>query len=259
MAQSTASVPVLEVRDLRKVYKVKGKPDFAAVDGVSFSVSAGECLALVGASGCGKSTTAQMITYLTDVTSGTVLLNGRDVTNARGNEQRATRRHIQMVFQNPAGSFDPRRTLGEGISEGLRNAGMGKADAQARAAEVLVECGLSASFANRYPREVSGGQCQRAAIARALAVNPDLIICDEATSALDVTVQAHIVGLLSRIQRERGTALLFICHDLALVQGFCDRVLVMQAGRVVEEGPAMQVIAHPEHPYTRSLVAAVLD
>ena len=250
--------PVLQVTGLTKVFKRKGRPDFTAVDGASFQVMPGECVGLVGGSGCGKSTIAQMVTRLIDPTSGMIVLNGRDVTSVRGAELRAMARDVQMVFQNPMSSFDPRRTLGHGIAESLRNFGTGKAEAHARAVELLVRCGLPADFVDRYPREVSGGQCQRAAIARALAPDPPLIILDEATSALDVTVQARIIDLLEDICQERKAAYLFICHDLALVQGFCDRVYVMQTGHIVEEGPALEVTTNPKHPYTQDLLAAAL-
>ena len=251
--------PVLEVSVLRKVYPAKDGGEVVAVEDATFNVMPGECVGLVGGSGSGKSTIAHMITRLTEPTEGSITLAGRDITRVRGSELRAITKDVQMVFQSPASSFDPRRTLGFGIAEGLCNSGMSKARARARALDLLCRCGLPAEFADRYPREVSGGQCQRAAIARALALNPPLIICDEATSALDVTVQAQIVDLLRDIAREQHTAYLFICHDLALVQGFCDRVLVMQTGRIVEEGPADEVIANPQHPYTRELLAAVLS
>ena len=250
--------PVLEVRDLRKVFPAGDGDDFVAVEGASFAVMPGECVGLVGGSGSGKSTIAHMVTRLVDPTSGTIVLAGRDVTSVRGAEQRRMAKDVQMVFQNPVSSFDPRRTLGYGIAESLRNFGSPKSEARDRAVDLLRRCGLSAEFADRYPREVSGGQCQRAAIARALAPNPPLVICDEATSALDVTVQAQIVDLLRDIARERGTSYLFICHDLALVQGFCDRVLVMQTGRIVEQGPVEEVTTNPQHPYTRELLDSSL-
>ena len=188
--------------------------------------------------------------------NGQILLEGRTLGRER---TKSDRRALQMVFQNPVPSFDPRHTLADGIGESLRNAGVGKDEARARAVSLLKRCGLPEELADRYPRDVSGGQCQRAAIARALACDPALIILDEATSALDVTVQAQIVELLRDIRRERSATFLFICHDLALVQGFCDRVLVMRAGRIVEQGPAASVIAHPRHEYTCQLVDAVLS
>ena len=251
--------PILQVEGLTKRFQRKGHPEFTAVEGATFNVMPSECVGLVGGSGSGKSTIAQMVTRLTEPTEGTVVLCGRDVTNARGAELRAMAKDVQMVFQNPASSFDPRRTLGHGIAECLRNFGMGKAEARERTEKLLVQCGLPAEFADRYPRQVSGGQCQRAAIARALAPEPALIVCDEATSALDVTVQAQIMQLLRDVRSQTGAAMLFICHDLALVQGFCDRVLVMRAGRIVEEGPAFQVTTNPQHEYTRELLASVLS
>ena len=246
--------PVLEVTDLTKRFERKGRSSVVAVDDVSFCVRADECVGLVGGSGSGKSTIAQMVTRLVEPTSGKIVLCGRDVSHVRGAGLRAMAKDVQMVFQNPASSFDPRRTLGEGVAESLRNMGMKKPAAYARARELMEQCGLSANMADCYPREVSGGQCQRAAIARALAPDAPLVVCDEPTSALDVTTQAQIVRLLKRIQCERGLAMLFICHDLALVQGFCDRVLVMQNGRIVEEGLASEVLACPSHPYTRLLL-----
>ena len=247
--------PVLEVQDLRKVFGRAGHEQFTAVDGVSFSVLPGECVGLVGGSGCGKSTVSQMVTGLLDATAGSIRLCGRQVVGA-GKAGRPNAHDVQMVFQNPMQSFDPRRTLGHGVSESLRNQGMGKAQAMERARELLERCGLPPELAERYPREVSGGQCQRAAIARALALDPALVIFDEATSALDVTVQAQIIALLQGIRAEREAAFLFICHDLAIVQGFCDRVLVMRAGRIVEEGPTSQVLVTPVHAYTRELLSA---
>ena len=249
---------VLRVTNLTKCYQRKGQPDFIAVENACLEVFPSECVGLVGGSGSGKSTIAQMVTRLIDSTSGSIELVGRDITTVRGAERRALAKDMQMVFQNPASSFDPRRTLGDGISEGMRNFGIGKQEARTRTAELLEQCGLPKSFADRYPREASGGQCQRAAIARALAPNPKLIIFDEATSALDATVQAQIIELLREVHRKSGTAYLFICHDLALVQGFCDRVYVMQLGRIVEEGSAWDVTTRPKHPYTRSLLDSVL-
>lgn len=163
-----------------------------------------------------------------------------------------------MVFQDPVSSFDPRRTLGDGIGESLRNHGMSREEARKRAELLLEQCGLTEEFARRYPHEVSGGQCQRAAIARALAIEPQLLICDEATSALDVTVQKQIMELLDRMRKEKNLTILFICHNLALVQSFCDQILVMKQGKIVEEGKPEEVIRHPQHAYTKQLVESVL-
>lgn len=229
-----------------------------ALDGVSFALHAGECLALVGCSGCGKSTTARIVAGLETPTAGTVLLDGRDVTGARGAQARRLHRAVQMVFQDPAGSFDPRRTLGDAVAEPLRNAGVPWREARERAVRFLGRCGLPGELAGRYPHQASGGQCQRAAIARAMAVEPQVLVCDEATSALDATVQRQVMELLDRLRRETGMACLFICHDLALVQEFCDRALVMHAGRVVEEGEPGRLISQPCSPWTRELVDAVL-
>ena len=165
---------------------------------------------------------------------------------------------MQMVFQNPVDSFDPRCTLGDGISESLINHGRSREQAKKITENLLALCGLTADFADRYPHEVSGGQCQRAAIARALAIEPQLVILDEATSALDVTVQAEVLSLLNRLQQDRGIAYLFICHDIALVQDFCDRGIVMHEGRIVEEGTPDEVINNPQEEYTKNLIDSVL-
>ena len=250
--------PVLRIAGLTKRFERKGHDDVVAVDNVSFSIMPGECVGLVGGSGSGKSTIAKLVTRLLEPTDGAIEVLGRDIAHLRGAELRALAKDVQMVFQNPAQSFDPRKTFGHGIAEGMRNFGTGKVEARKRTVELLQRCGLPDGFADRYPREASGGQCQRAAIARALALDPALVILDEATSALDVTVQAQIVELLRDIRSSSETAYLFICHDIALAQGFCDRVLVMQSGRIVEEGPALQVTTAPQHPYTRQLLEAVL-
>lgn len=212
----------------------------------------------MGESGSGKSTTAKMIARLVDSSSGQIFLNGQDITNLKGQKLRKIYRDIQMVFQSATGSFDPRQTLGEGIGEGLRNIGLSKKDVKQQVNLLLEQCGLSAEFADRYPHEVSGGQCQRAAIARALAVKPKILICDEATSALDVTVQEQIIALLKKLQKETGISYLFICHDIALVQMFCDRVIVMNEGKIVEEGTPDEVVMNPKCDYTKQLIEAVL-
>ena len=249
------TTPTLQVQDLKKIFTRDGQSDFLAVDGVSFDISAGECVGLIGESGSGKSTVANMIARLLDPTEGRILLDGEDITDVGA---RKIFRTVQMIFQSPQESFDPRRTLGDGIGESLLNVGQSRAEVRGEVGRLLEAVGLSADFANRYPHEVSGGQCQRAAIARAVAIHPKLLICDEATSALDVTVQAEIVALLSRLMRERGMACLFICHDIALAQSVCDRFLVMYRGKIVEEGAPDEVVQSPKQEYTKMLIESVL-
>lgn len=248
---------ILEVQGLKKTF-YKNKVPFAAVKDVSFQVEKGECLGIVGESGSGKSTTAKMITHLVEPDAGSVLLNGKETLFLKGKRERKLYKEIQMVFQTPQDSFDPRRSLGDGIMESIRNQGMNKKQAKERMYQLLEMVELDREYALRYPHEASGGQCQRAAIARALAPDPQLIICDEAVSALDVTVQAQIVELLKKLQREQGLSLLFICHDLALVQHLCGHVLVMYQGSVVEQGIPHDVIRHPKEEYTQMLVDSVL-
>ena len=247
--------PILYAEHLTKIFSRRGREDFTAVEDVSFRIAAGECVGLVGESGSGKSTAANMIVRLLPPTSGRIFLDGEDVTGA---EVRAVCREVQMVFQSPRESFDPRRTLGDGIGESLLNAGMPEDEARGEVARLLEACGLPPGYADRYPHEVSGGQCQRAAIARALAIRPKLLICDEATSALDVTIQAEIVALLSRLIQERHMACLFICHDIALAQSFCDRLLVMRRGKIIEEGNPDDLVRSPRHEYTKMLIESVL-
>ena len=244
--------PILRVQNLTKTFTRSGQSNLTAVNGISFDLLPGECLGIIGESGSGKTTAVNLITRLLDATEGKIFLDGEDITLKTGKSLRVIYRKMQMVFQTPTDSFDPRRTLGDGIGESLRNCGMTRHDADAQAARLLERCGLPAAFAGRYPHEVSGGQCQRAAIARALAV--------EATSALDVTVQKEILELLHTLRSEQGTKLsiLFICHDISLVQRFCDRVLVMYHGDIVEQGTPIDVICHPQNDYTQRLIDSIL-
>lgn len=250
---------VLKVENLTKTFYSSGKSAFTAVNHVSLELHEGEILGIVGESGSGKSTIAKLITRLIDASEGTISLNGKDITNLKGKELRDVYKDIQMIFQNPAGSFNPRRTLGQGIGESLQNSGMPKAEIKKRVEELLVQCGLQAELASRYPHEVSGGQCQRAAIARALAIEPKILICDEATSALDVTVQKQILELLTDLQKKKQMSYIFICHNLALVQMLCDRVIVLYEGKIAEEGVPDDVILNPQSEYTKKLIDSVLD
>lgn len=250
---------LLEAEHLTKIFTQRGKNPFKAVNDVSFTLKKGETLGIVGESGSGKSTIAKLLTRLTDITEGTLKFEGKDITRLKQSQLKEVYGDIQMVFQNPVGSFDPRRILGDGIGESLRNRGMKKADVEKRVAELLEQCGLEKEYAKRYPHEVSGGQCQRAAIARALAVKPKVLICDEATSALDVTIQKQIMELLEDLKEKNGLSFIFICHNLALVQMFCDRVLVLYEGKVVESGIPDDIINEPKEEYTQRLVDAVLS
>lgn len=252
--------PILRVENLRKTFSRQGQADFAAVNGIDFELFPGECLTVIGESGSGKTTAVNLIARLLNATSGSVFLDGREITHLRGGQLRQVYKTMQMVFQTPTDSFDPRRTLGDGIGESLRNAGVSRKETRERVGELLKKCGLSPEFASRYPHQVSGGQCQRAAIARALAIEPKLLICDEATSALDVTVQKEIIELLNalRSQQGRNLSILFICHDISLVQQFADRVLVMYHGNIVEEGTPDEVIRGPKNDYTKRLIDSVL-
>ena len=248
---------ILKADHLKKIF-ISGKKSMTAVDDVSFELKQGECLGIVGESGSGKSTIAKMITHLESITEGQVFLKGKDITNARGKDLREIYQDIQMVFQMPMESFDPRRTLGDGIVESFRNIGISRAETRKRVENLLERCGLDVEYADRYPHQVSGGQCQRAAIARALAVSPDILICDEATSALDVTVQKQILELLTELKQKDNLSFILICHDLALVQAFCDKVLVLYHGKTVEYGTPDDIINHPKMDYTKKLIDSVL-
>lgn len=248
---------ILEAQHLKKVF-MSGKKSMTAVDDVSFELRQGECLGIVGESGSGKSTIVKMITHLQSITEGNVILKGKDITNVKGKELREVYKDIQMVFQMPMESFDPRCTLGDGIGESLRNMGLSRKETRERVEKLLERCGLDKEYAERYPHQVSGGQCQRAAIARALAVEPSILICDEATSALDVTVQKQILELLMELKQKENFSFLLICHDLALVQAFCDRVLVLYHGETVESGTPDEIINHPKMDYTKKLIDSVL-
>jgi len=248
----------LEVEDLAKTFH---GPTGAvrAVDGVSFRLEPGETLGLVGESGCGKSTTARMLVRLVRPTSGRVLLDGTDVTRARGGDLTRLRRRMQMVFQDPSSSLDPRRTVSQTLDEVLTVHGIGRTrdDRRTRVGELLDMVGLGGSTGNRYPHQLSGGQRQRVGIARALAVEPEVLVLDEPVSALDVSVRAEVMNLLVRLRRELGLSYVFISHDLGMVRHLSDRVAVMYLGRIVALGPWRPVSDAPRHPYTRALRDAV--
>ncbi|MHA1564446.1 MAG: dipeptide ABC transporter ATP-binding protein, partial [Alphaproteobacteria bacterium] len=256
---------LLEVKDLAKHYEVtsgllrrRGGQKVRAVDGVSFNLAGGETLGIVGESGSGKSTLGRAILRLEDPTRGTVLYRGRDIFTLNGADLLAFRRQVQVVFQDPYSSLNPRMNVAAIISEpwAIHRDVLEKRFWADGVADLLAKVGLDADHARRYPHQFSGGQRQRIAIARALALQPELIICDEAVSALDVSIQAQVIALLARLRDEMGLAYIFIAHDLHVVEHFADRVLVMQAGRIVEQGEAKQIFEAPEHPYTRDLLAA---
>lgn len=239
---------MLSVRDLVIDYPRPGKPPFRAVKGVSFEVETNACFGIVGESGCGKSTVAKALCGLNPVTSGSITFAPM------------TRGAVQMIFQDAVGSLNPRKTIGAALNEVLTIHRLcPKADRDTRIAALLDEVGLPPDVALAYPRELSGGQCQRISIARALAMNPRVLIADEPVSALDVSVQARVLNLLNDLRAKRDLTLLLISHDLAVVRTICDNLIVMNAGEIVERGDAKEVFAHPQHPYTRKLLEAVPD
>lgn len=244
---------ILKVENLKKVY-IKDKNEFTAVNNVDLNIKEGECVGLVGESGCGKSSIARMITNLERHSGGDIFIN--DINMKEFNKKKELYKQVQMIFQNPLDSFNPRIKLGNSIGEIKVNLGYNKREIKKEVIELLEKVGLSEDYYYRYPKEVSGGQCQRAAIARALLIKPKLLICDEPTSALDVSVQGQIINLLNEIKEKTKTSFLFISHDLALVQNFCDKIYVMYEGEIVEKGTRNQIINFPTHPYTKLLLSS---
>jgi len=263
-SDASGEQPLLSVSDLRVWFPILGGlfrkqiGTVRAVDGVSFDLQRGETLGLVGESGSGKTTTGRAIVRVNRPKSGSIRLDGEDLLALEGSDLRSRRRRFQMVFQDPYSSLDPRQTVAEIIGEPLRIHGLpADGDRKRRTGELLTLVGLDPEFANRYPHEFSGGQRQRIGIARALAVEPELIVCDEAVSALDVSVQAQVVNLLKSLQASLGLTYLFIAHDLAIVRHIADRVAVMYLGRIVETGPVDALFEQPAHPYSVALLSAV--
>ncbi len=255
---------ILEVRDLKVWFPIK-KGVFArtvghvkAVDGVSFDLRRGETLGVVGESGCGKSTTSRAILMLNKPCGGTIKVNGTDISTLHGRQLMEYRRRVQVVFQDPMASLNPRHTILEILTEGMIYHGLCKSEEKReRAAALLASVGLPEEMLDRYPHEFSGGQRQRICIARAIALKPELLICDEAVSALDLSIRAQVLDLLAKLKEELSLSFLFITHDIGVVQHIADRIIVMNAGKIVEQGPCAEVLGNPKEEYTKYLMASV--
>ena len=257
------SEPLLRVVNLEKKFPIqrgmfkRTVGQIHAVDGISFEIAPGETLGLVGESGCGKSTTARLILRLLDPTSGEIYFDGKEIHAMPRDEIRAVRKDMQIVFQDPYASLNPRMTVRQIVAEPLIVHGLAKDDSDPAVDEMIELCGLSREFGNRYPHEFSGGQRQRIGIARALSLQPSVIVADEPVSALDVSIQAQILNLLENLQKDLGLSFVFIAHDLSVVRHIADQVAVMYLGRIVEVGDAATVYSNPAHPYTKALLSAV--
>ena len=249
---------ILQCKNIKKKYKKKDHYHIAA-NNISFALKKGECLAIVGESGCGKSTLARIIMNLEKADDGKVILDGNNITNIKGKKLSSVYKDIQMVFQDAIGSLNPKMTIGESIKEYVCSlCSTTKEEREKKVEDLLELVGLPKEFKNRYPHELSGGQCQRVAIARALSSHPKVLICDEATSALDVSVQAQVLDLLIKMKNNLNISYIFITHDLALVSSFCDRVIVIKDGSIVEEGYVDKVINDPKSDYTKLLLNSIL-
>ena len=249
---------LLEVRNLKKYFKTRGGALLHAVDGISFTLSEGKTLGVVGESGCGKSTLGRTILHLLDATSGQVLFEGKDITKPKKRELHRMRQMMQIIFQDPFSSLDPRMSVSEAIMEPLiLHSGMSKADMLAETRRLMDTVGIAARFENSYPHELDGGRRQRIGIARALSLKPKFIVCDEPVSALDVSIQAQIINLMLDLQEERGLAYMFVTHDLSIVKHISDDIMVMYLGQMVEKAPANELFRNTRHPYTKALLSAI--
>jgi oligopeptide transport system ATP-binding protein len=263
-AVTSATTPLLKVEDLRTHFPVRTglfqrvTRHVKAVDGISFHINDGETLGLVGESGCGKTTVGRTVLRLAPATGGSVHFRGQSIFDLPAERMRRLRRQMQIIFQDPAGSLNPRMRVGKIVGEPLQVHGIAHGDElRVKVEDLLERCGLWRQAADRYPHEFSGGQRQRIGIARAIALNPKLIICDEPTSALDVSIQSQILNLLDDLQKEFGLSYLFISHDMAVIHHMCNRIAVMYNGRIVEEGSRDAIIHDPQHDYTKALLSAV--